>query len=153
MAKAFHFNLQKVLDLRQLAEDLQAVHLHKAQSTLFFNEQQLDSLEDDKTGVLQVKSNPGSIALSLHQLKVSTDYVYQLNQMIDGQKQKVDRSQTEVGERRTAWQEASKSKKIVEKLKEKEQLRHKKQINKKMLKDESEIALRVARQARNEDRK
>ena len=151
MAKAFHFNLQKVLNLRQMTEDLEAIRLHHAQATLFSDEKQLEQLTMEKTGVLKTDPTCTNGSLSLNQLQVSMDYVFQLTNKIDDQKLVVDNSLNKVNDCRATLQEASQQKKIVEKLKGKKQFQYRQQLNKKQRKDESEIAIRISQQAKNGD--
>ena len=151
MAKAFHFNLQKVLNLRQMTEDLEAIRLHHAQATLFSDEKQLEQLTMEKTDVLKTDPTRTNGSLSLNQLQVSMDYVFQLTNKIDDQKLVVDNSLNKVNDCRATLQEASQQKKIVEKLKGKKQFQYRQQLNKKQRKDESEIAIRISQQAKNGD--
>ncbi|MFH1853550.1 MAG: flagellar export protein FliJ [Candidatus Neomarinimicrobiota bacterium] len=145
MAKAFRFNLQKVLDLRRMTEDMEAVRLYHARTNLDREQERLTTIEDRKNNAINDEQQSRNLSLSLNQLKITTDYVFQLNDLIDSQKHRVSASELAVEKCRAALLEASQNKQAVEKLKEHKQYQHRLAVNKKLQRDESEIALRTVR--------
>lgn len=147
MAKSFHFPLQKVLDVRQITEDRQAISLKNSQMSLNKEKEQLENLAQKKDAQLKVDEdeydNVDDVNLSLNELQVTVDYISQLNNKIINQIQVVEKSNGKVEKERDVLIEASKEKKIVEKLRERQLTNYKDNYRKKMMKEESEIALRV----------
>ena len=147
MAKSFHFPLQKVLDVRQVTEDRQAISLKNSQMSLNKEKEQLENLAQKKDAQLKVDEdeydNVDDVNLSLNELQVTVDYISQLNNRITNQIQVVEKSNGKVEKERDVLIEASKEKKIVEKLRERQLTNYKDNYRKKMMKEESEIALRV----------
>jgi len=145
MGKSFQFPLQKVLNVRQIIEDRQAVALKKSQASLNREKKQLKDLSEKKHAQIEIDENvcTDQVKLSLNGLKVSVDYISQLNDKITSQIEVVKKSNEKMEEKREVLINASKDKKIVEKLRE-NQLTDYKIINRKNeSKEESEIALRV----------
>ena len=145
MAKSFHFPLQKVLDVRQVTEDRQAISLKNSQMSLNKEKEQLENLAQKKDAQLKVDENDSvdDVNLSLNELQVTVDYISQLNNRITNQIQVVEKSNGKVEKERDVLIEASKEKKIVEKLRERQLTNYKDNYRKKVTKEESEIALRV----------
>lgn len=147
MAKSFHFPLQKVLDVRQITEDRQAISLKNSQMSLNKEKEQLENLAQKKDAQLKVDEdeydNVDDVNLSLNELQVTVDYISQLNNRITNQIQVVEKSNGKVEKERDVLIEASKEKKIVEKLRERQLTNYKDNYRKKVTKEESEIALRV----------
>lgn len=145
MVKSFHFPLQKVLDVRQIVEDRQAVALKNSQSSLNTEKKRLDNLAQRKHAQLKIDENicTDQVNLSLNGLKISVDYISQLNDKIISQFQVVEKSNEKMEEKRDVLIKVSKEKKIVEILREHQLIDYKIKNRKKESKDESEIALRV----------
>lgn len=145
MVKSFHFPLQKVLDVRKIVEDRRAVALKNSQSSLNREKKQLDNLAQKKHAQLKIDGNvcTDQVNISLNGLKVSVDYISQLNDKITSQIQVVEKSNEKMEEKRDVLIKASKEKKIVEKLREHQLTDYKIKNRKKESKEESEIALRV----------
>lgn len=113
MAKSFNFPLQKVLDVRKHTEDRKAVELGLAQEVLMKKKDKLDLLRRNKESVLKdVK-----LKISLGQLKIKSEYIEQINYMIQNQKAQVKKSNEKVAKKRDYLLEAVKDKKAVEILK------------------------------------
>ena len=146
MAKMFQFPLQKVLSLREMIEESRAITLENSRRALKQEQEKLQNLESRKESLLEEeKSNDMErMTLSLNDLRVSMQYISQLNDMISNQMQQVERSNELVQRERDNLLEASKDRKIVEKLRERHLANYIKSYRKKEMKKESEIALRVA---------
>jgi len=146
MAKAFNFSLQKVLDLRKHEEDQRSIELTKAQQKLMNEEIRLKKLNQSKEEVLQKDSteSDSEVDISLTELKVTTQYIEQMNEEITLQKDQVKKSNKTVEKNRENLLSAVKNKKVVELLKERYSEKYRKIRNLEATKNESEIALRVS---------
>jgi len=146
MAKAFNFSLQKVLDLRKHEEDQRSVELTKAQQKLMNEEIRLKKLNQSKEEVLQKDSteSDSEVDISLTELKVTNQYIEQMNEEITLQKDQVKKSNKTVEKNRENLLSAVKNKKVVELLKERYSEKYRKIRNLEATKNESEIALRVS---------
>ncbi len=151
MAKSFHFPLQKVLEFKKTIEDTQAIALKKSQLSLDKESGHLNNLTQKKDALLNVKEDDciNSENLSLNKLQISSDYVSQLNDKISSQVQVVEKSNEIVDKERDDLIEASKNKKIVEKLREHQLTDYKINNRKKETTEESEVALRVVSKKKN----
>ncbi|MCD6441258.1 MAG: flagellar export protein FliJ [Candidatus Marinimicrobia bacterium] len=151
MAKSFRFPLQKVLDVRQIAEDRQAVALKKSQISFNKDMERLEDLGQIKDTHLKtnVTNSGDNESISLNNLKVSIDYISQLNDKITDQIQIVEKSNKKMEAEREVLINVSKEKKIVEKLRERQFIDYKSNYCKKESKEESEIALQVILKNKN----
>jgi len=147
MAKGFNFSLQKVLEVRQHQENKQAVKLNKSKRVLKTEEQKLDILKDNKKHTLKKQKDDSEkdFKVDLNKLKITQDYIVQLNNHIEDQNEKVQHSDEAVKEDLEKLNEAVKEKKVVEKLKEKHFEEHKKTKNQEINKQQDEIAIRVVK--------
>ncbi len=145
MTKAFNFSLQKVLDVRTMAEDTQAIELQKAQAKTERQKLNLASTEAEKDSIVNsTQADSGNESLSLHDLNSRMAYVDQLTDKIEQQGEAVKKSQEESEAQRIAFVKASKEKMVLEKLKEQHKDAFKKKANQEQVKVESEVASRVA---------
>lgn len=156
MTKYHQFSLQKVLDLKELIEESRAVELEKSRQNLQSDELRLIALRQNKNKLLIMNGNHSSSKqfLSPHTMQVSMEYVSQLSDRIRAQEKTVEKSTHRVSKHRNALLEASREKKALEILREKQADQHKKFLQKKDLLNESEIALQLQRrhQSREDER-
>lgn len=148
MAKFFNFPLQKVLDVRKHTEDRKAVELGLAQETLMKKKDKLDLLRKNKESVLKdVK-----LKISLGQLKIKSDYIEQINNMIQNQKAQVKKSTKNVAKKRDYLLEAVKDKKAVEILKDRhiENVRKTRKLAESKI--ENETAIRMVMRTKEDGR-
>jgi flagellar FliJ protein len=153
MNKTTQFPLQKVLNYRQTIEDTRGITLKQAQSLLHREEQKLDDLENHKDLVLNdnQKDYQEEKLLTTTTLLQTMDYIVQLNDKIEAQHNHVKKTSQKVEKNRDEYIQASKNRKMIEKLKEKYLTEYHKDFRKKELKQESEIANRiVSNQKKNE---
>jgi flagellar FliJ protein len=145
MAKTFHFPLQKVLDLREMIEDLRASRLKHSQARLHEEREKLANLEREKDSLLQQDQTESTQhqKISLKNLQVAMDYVAQLNDTIMSQARQVQKSNEAVNQDRHTLIKASREKKIVALLRDKQFDEYVKQHRKKETIQESEIATRI----------
>jgi len=153
MHKTTQFPLQKVLNYRQTIEDTRGIILKQAQSLLHREEQKLDDLENHKDSVLNnnQKNIQEEKLLTTTTLLQTMDYIVQLNDKIEAQHNHVKKTSRKVEKNRNEYIQASKNRKVIEKLKEKFLTEYHKDFRKKELKQESEIANQiVSNQKKNE---
>ncbi len=150
MAKSFQFPLQKVLNLREIIEDSRAIVLKRSQAKLLQEKEELESLKEKKNTMLNQEQNNGSTngSFSLRNIKISMDYISQLNDTIAHQMRRVRQTDEIVAKDRSVLIEASKNKKIVEKLRERRLEDYNKDCRRKETSKENEIAIRIM--ARND---
>jgi len=149
MARKFNFSLQKVLEVRQLLENKQAVQVFKKKEILKSEEQTLHNLKSEKQKAMteRQRSNGSDQKIDLHQLKVTGQYITQLNRTIDTQGKKVADSGKAVKKEITKLNAAVRDKKAVEKLKERHWDDYKKTVNQEYNKHQDEVAIRVVKGA------
>jgi len=143
MSKAFRFPLQKVLNYRKSVEDRCIIALKRSQSILLQAEDKLHSMQHAKDSFLNTQSNNNQ-PISLTELQISTDYLDQMNGMIDRQVLEVTRSEKIVDKDRETLLGATKEHKIAEKLSERQKHEYLLESRKKELLNQSEIALQVS---------
>ena len=141
MAKQFRFPLEKVLDYKKSIEDLKAGELNRSRDKKKTEEDKLKYIEDKKEEILIENDSQGNI--TINQLNITTDYLFQLNDQLEKGTARVLDANTEVENKLDNLNEASKDKKAVEKLRERKLSEHK-ILNKKVeIKKTDEIANRT----------
>jgi flagellar FliJ protein len=152
MSKAFNFSLQKVLDVRKHAEDQRSIELNNSQRKLQKDQQKLNQLNNNKQKVLKNDSHKSAspVEISLMEIKVTNQYIEQINNEIVLQKAQIQRSSKKVEKNRKELLDAVKDKKVVELLKDRYSEKYKKMKNLEAAKNENEIAIRLS--LRNKDK-
>jgi len=152
MSKAFNFSLQKVLDVRKHTEDQHSIELGKSQRKLNKEQQKLTELNQNKQKALENDSlgSASSVEISLMELKVTNQYIEQINTEIVKQKSQITKSSKNVEKNREELLDAVKDKKVVELLKDRYSKKYKKIRNLEASKNESEIALRLSLKNKDE---
>ena len=123
MAKQFRFPLEKVLDYKKNIEDLKAEELNNSRGKKKKEEEKLKSIEKKKQDVLLGDCSREN--MTLNQLNISTDYLHQINDQIEKGEERILDADTEVENKLEHLIEASKDKKVVEKLRERKLNEHK----------------------------
>ena len=145
MTKAFTFSLQKVLDVREVMEESKAMDLQKAQADTELKKQRLLETQAEKAALVSPESKAEVDSdVKLTDLNTRTAYLGQLRAKIAEQNQDVAQSKAEEEVKRQAYVEASKDKKVMERLKEKHRDKFKKKQNQEAVKEESEVAGRMS---------
>jgi flagellar FliJ protein len=146
MAKGFNFSLQKVLDVRKHTENQRSIELSRAQQEFRKEQERLQSLNENKTKVLNTDhfETTSTVEISLNSLKVTNNYIDQLNRDITRQQDQVSQTGQKVDDNRDKLLSAVKDKKVVELLKDRYSEKFRKMKNLEASKNESEIALRIA---------
>ena len=111
----YKFSYQKILNVRQIQEDQKSSEVASAQSELDVEKDQLSELEKEKSSTLSQKENVNENTLDLLR---KNSFVNQANDNIDKQKKKIKEKEQNLSSKKDELLEASKSRKIMDKLKE-----------------------------------
>ena len=143
MSKRFKFSLQKVLEVRAVLEDKRAEELQKAHAEEEHQHQQLQALQDEKQTLTQTHDQEST---SLQALNARTAYLDQLSERIGAQKVSLQQTQECTEQARQAYVQATKDRKVLEKLKASHQAEFMKKNNQTEIMADSEVANRITQQ-------
>lgn len=145
MSKAYSFSLQKIYDYRKRVEEKKAVDLSRKLSSLKMRINEFDLLEGKKEKEL-VDQNMSikNENLDLTNMKIGKDYMVQLNNELTLQAQKVDDANKKVNESRENLLEATKNKKMLEKLNARKYEEYRRGKKLEQSKKDDDIAGRIA---------
>ena len=121
--KQFNFKLQKLLDLRQHYEDEAKLELGRAVSILTDLENKLRVLGQEQARAAAAQFSPGNDAYAMQQ------YMYYLTRLENLKEQLLSdaaAAELNVEKARQAFIEASRERKVLDKLKEKRQMEYRK---------------------------
>ena len=125
----YKFTYQKILDIRNIQEDLKSTEAASKQRELDDEEQELERLNEIKFN--HIDSNEKSNHSNAHEMLLNDSYLNQMNDNLENQKQEVEKKKTELKGKKTELLEASKSKKIMDKLKDTDYQNYKIEENRK----------------------
>jgi flagellar FliJ protein len=148
MARLFNFSLQKVLDVRQHAEEQKSLDLSKAQKELLEEKRRLSALKEKKEEALETAATEEKVSVT--DLRVKKDYLLQINTALHAQHQRVKKSDQKVEKQREKLIEAVKEKKVVETLKEHQLEEYRRMKNLAETKQIDDVALRTSQRAKEE---
>ena len=112
---AYKFSYQKILDVRQIQEDQKSSEVASAQNELEKEKDELSKLEDEKSSTLKENGNDSKSSLALMR---KNSFMNRVNENIDKQKLKIEEKEETLSNKKNELLEASKSRKIMDKLKE-----------------------------------
>tara|TARA_B100000131_G_scaffold252076_1_gene245831 strand:- start:124 stop:564 length:441 start_codon:yes stop_codon:yes gene_type:complete len=112
---AYKFSYQKILDVRQIQEDQKSSEVASAQNELEKEKDELSKLEDEKSSTLKENGNDSQSSLDLMR---KNSFMNRVNENIDKQKLKIEEKEETLSNKKNELLEASKSRKIMDKLKE-----------------------------------
>ena len=112
---AYKFSYQKILDVRQIQEDQKSSEVASAQNELEKEKDELSKLEDEKSSTLKDNGNDSQNSLDLMR---KNSFMNRVNDNIDKQKLKIEEKEETLSNKKNELLEASKSRKIIDKLKE-----------------------------------
>ena len=128
--KQFSFNLEKVLKLRKFHEDEAKIELGKAISYLSSLENQIKTIAQERVRAAGDQFRPGNNAIMIQQYMY---YLIRLDNLKEQLLKEAAMAELKVEEARELFMEASRDRKVLDKLKEKRQ----KEYRKEMLLEES----------------
>jgi len=123
--KPFSFRLEKVLNLRKFYEDEAKIELGRAVGVLAELESKLRSLAREKADALDAQFSPEN---SVNEIQQYMFYLIRLENTKERLLKEAALAEMKVEEARTKFLEASRERKVLDKLKEKGQKEHKKSI-------------------------
>lgn len=149
MPRAFHFSLQKVLDFRIQLEEQSKQALAKAQNSYQAQVQVVQKLREDLAAHEQAMyGSTGDDAPSSQELWLWRNYSERLQEDLQAQEQIVLQRARELNKVRRELVNRSKDRKLLEKLKQNQMIRHVKEEEKREQNELDEMAtLRYGRNA------
>jgi len=123
--KPFTFNLEKVLNLRKHDEDEAKIELGRAISILSGLENRIITLAQERVRAAAAQFSPGNNAAMMQQYMF---YITRLDNTKEQLLKEAAAAELKVEEAREAFIEASKERKVLDKLKEKRQKEHRKEM-------------------------
>jgi len=142
VAVKFHFTLEKILQLRQALENNRAVELERSHRKLAHELDSLDAIKTKKEKQLNPDKQQNQ-QLNLFSLAISGSYLESLNNGLEEQTRRVNKSREKVEKNREGLLKACREKKVLETLKNKRFEEYKHDAKKKEILLSSEIALRM----------
>jgi flagellar FliJ protein len=121
--KKFNFKLQKLLDLRQYREREAEIALGHAIGELTRIENEIKTIALQKNEASALRFKTGNTASEIRYAEL---YILRLDRAVDKLMEEAAKAELKVSEARDVYLEASKEKKIIEKLKEKKEKEYKK---------------------------
>jgi flagellar FliJ protein len=113
--KRFHFALQRVLELREYAEQEAKIELGRAVGELTLIEQRIASTTEERGRAMGARFAPGNSFADMEQYE---RYITRLEQTRDRLLMDAARAELVVAEKRDAFMEASRERKALDKLRE-----------------------------------
>ncbi len=111
----FKFSYQKILDVKQIQEDQKSLEVVSAQNELEKEKDELSELEKEKLCTLKNSENNSQNSLDLMR---KNSFINSFNQNIDKQKLRIKKTKEILSSKKDELLNASKSRKIMDKLKE-----------------------------------
>jgi flagellar protein FliJ len=111
---AYKFSYQRILDVRQIQEDQKSSEVASAQNELNNELDELSKLEAKKFSVLNDEEHLTDNTLELMR---QNSYVNQVNENIEKQRVRIEKKEKNLNSKQDELLEASKSRKIMDKLK------------------------------------
>ena len=112
---AYKFSYQKILDVRQIQENQKSSEVASVQNELEKEKDELYKLVDEKSSTL--KDNENALRSSLDLMRKNS-FMNRVNEDIDKKKLKIEEKEESLSNKKNELLEASKSRKIMDKLKE-----------------------------------
>jgi flagellar FliJ protein len=113
--KRFHFALQRVLELREYAEQEAKLELGRAVGELSMIEQRIASITEERSRAMGARFAPGNSFAEMEQYE---RYITRLEQTRDKLLMDAARAELVVAEKRDAFMEASRERKALDKLRD-----------------------------------
>ena len=142
----YKFTYQKILDVRNIQEDQKSTETASTQRELKEKQEKLEKLRELKTK--HVNGNGEKTNSNPHEMLLNDFYLNQVNNKLENQQKEVEKKESELKEKRAELLEATKSKKIMDKLKETEFRNYKKEEDRKDQKDLDEIGAKMTKKFR-----
>jgi flagellar FliJ protein len=138
--KAFSFGLEKVLNLRKFYEDEAKIGLGRAIGVLADLESRLFAVGRERVRAAAAQFAPGNTALIIQQYMF---YITRLDNLTEELLKEITLAEMKVEQAREAYLEASKDRKVLDKLKDKRQKEYRKIVLTEETKTLDDIGRRV----------
>ncbi|WP_010259176.1 flagellar export protein FliJ [Treponema primitia] len=140
--KRFRFGLQRVLELREYAEREAEIELGKAVGALTLIEQRIAAVAEDRFDAAAKRFAPGN---GLAEMQNYDRYILRLDQTRDKLLMDAARAELVVAEKRDIFLEASRERKVLDKIKDKRKAEYRKFAQAEENKELDDIAARMTR--------
>jgi flagellar FliJ protein len=137
----YKFSYQKILDVKQIQEDQKSTEVALAQNEL---EEERITLLKLKSKKMKALNNKKASNESTADMLRNNSYFEQVNLTIDNQKKQIQNKKNSLISKKSELLEASKSRKILDKLKETDMKKFKFEQNKIEQKELDEISAKIA---------
>jgi flagellar FliJ protein len=111
----FKFSYQKLLDIKKKQEDQKSLEVVAAEDVLNKAKISFEKLKLEKGSILNQKFNKSTSPTTLI---IANSYVYKINNKLEAQKIKINKEEINLDKKRKELFEMTKSRKILDKLKE-----------------------------------
>jgi flagellar FliJ protein len=138
--KRFRFGLQKVLELREYAEEEAKIELGRAVSALNLIEQRIAALAEERALAAQERFAPSR---TFTEIQSYERYIYRLDRTRDKLLMDAARAELEVEEKRDIYLETSRERKVLDKIKDRRSGEYRKFALKEENKELDEVAARM----------
>lgn len=135
--KRFRFNLDKLLELRRYYERQAELELAKAMGELQGIQDRLQKLAEERAEAAAERFRPGH---SVVQIQATDLYILRLDKTRDALLEAAARAELAVEEKRQAYIEASRDRKVLDKLKEKRLREYRYQVSLEEIKTVDDIS-------------
>jgi flagellar FliJ protein len=123
--RAFHFSLEKVLELKAYREQETEIELGRAIGDLSRIENNIKTVAEDRHRAAAERFSPNNNAL---QILNYDNYIIRLDQKRDALLEEAARAELVVEEKRNRYLEASRERKVLDKLREKREKEYRKKM-------------------------
>jgi flagellar FliJ protein len=123
--KAFHFPLEKVLKLREYREQEAKIELGRAIAVLTEIESRIKAVAEDRSRAAAERFAPDNGALEIVYYE---HYIRRLDQRRDQLLEEAAQAELAVEEKRNRYLDASRDRKVLDKLKEKREKQYRKEV-------------------------
>jgi flagellar FliJ protein len=123
--KAFHFSLEKVLELKAYREQEAKIELGRAIGVLSQIEGRIKAMAEDRCRAAAERFSPDNDALKILNYE---NYILRLDQERDKLLEEAAQAELVVEEKRKLYMEASRERKVLDKLKEKREKEYRKKM-------------------------
>ncbi|GHT53416.1 hypothetical protein FACS1894106_4240 [Spirochaetia bacterium] len=123
--KRFRFSLEKVLDLRKHLEQEAEIELGRAIGELTEIENRIKALAAEKTRAAKERFSLNNTAIEIQSYDL---YIMRLDQTLDRLLEEAAKAELKVEEARAVYIEASRDRKAVDKLKEKQEAEYRREM-------------------------
>lgn len=111
----FKFRMQRILEHRETLENIKKGEFGKIQTELNQQREVLESLKSKQSDILTERAS--KMNTTMYELQMYNNYILELDRQMEMQMKKIEAIKIEVEKARSELIEATKDKKIIEKLK------------------------------------